>query len=84
VFHSFVTAVAVEAWSKMCRMAVLPDLGHPDADLEQQRALLTGRGVGVLDDRNLTVRAAHEMTGIAAADFSASARPISAASPSTG
>jgi predicted XRE-type DNA-binding protein len=49
---------------------IFRDLGHPDADREQLRALLAARIVGVLDDRKLTVRAAHELTGIAAADFS--------------
>ena len=46
------------------------DLGHPDADREQLRALLAAEIIGVLDDRKLTVRAAEAMTGIAAADFS--------------
>lgn len=49
---------------------VFRDLGHPDADREQLRALLAARIIGVLDARKLTVRAAHELTGIAAADFS--------------
>jgi predicted XRE-type DNA-binding protein len=49
---------------------VFRDLGHPDADREQLRALLAARIIGVLDDRKLTMRAAHEMTGVAAADFS--------------
>jgi len=49
---------------------VFRDLGHADADREQLRALLAARIIGVLDDRKLTVRAAHELTGIAAADFS--------------
>jgi len=49
---------------------VFRDLGHPDADREQLRALLAARIIGVLDDRNLTVRAAQEVTGVAAADFS--------------
>lgn len=49
---------------------VFRDLGYPDADREQLRALLAARIIGVLDERKLTVRAAHEMTGIAAADFS--------------
>jgi predicted XRE-type DNA-binding protein len=46
------------------------DLGHPDADREQLRALLAARIIGVLDDRKLTVRAAQDITGVAAADFS--------------
>jgi predicted XRE-type DNA-binding protein len=49
---------------------VFRDLGHPDADREQLRALLAAQIIGVLDDKKLTVRAAHEVTGIAAADFS--------------
>ena len=49
---------------------VFRDLGHPNADREQLRALLAARIIGVLDDRKLTVRAAHEVTGVAAADFS--------------
>jgi predicted XRE-type DNA-binding protein len=49
---------------------IFRDLGHPHADREQLRALLAARIVGVLDDRRLTVRAAHDMTGVAAADFS--------------
>lgn len=49
---------------------IFRDLRHPDADREQLRALLAARIIGVLDDRKLTVRAAHELTGIAAADFS--------------
>ena len=49
---------------------VFRDFGIPDADREHLRALLAARIIGVLDDRKLTVRAAHEMTGFAAADFS--------------
>jgi predicted XRE-type DNA-binding protein len=49
---------------------VFRDLGHPDADREQLRALLAARIIGVLEDRKLTVRAAQELTGVAAADFS--------------
>jgi predicted XRE-type DNA-binding protein len=46
------------------------DLGHPDADREQLRALLAAKIIGVLDERKLTVRDAHAVTGVAAADFS--------------
>ena len=49
---------------------VFRDLGQPDADREQLRALLAAKIISVLDDRKLTVRAAHEVTGVAAADFS--------------
>jgi predicted XRE-type DNA-binding protein len=46
------------------------DFGHPDADREQLRAILAARIIGVLDERRLSVRDAHTLTGIAAADFS--------------
>jgi predicted XRE-type DNA-binding protein len=49
---------------------VFRDLGLPDSGREQLRALLAARIIGVLDDRKLTVRAAREITGVAAADFS--------------
>ena len=49
---------------------VFRDLGHFDVDREQLRALLAARIIGVLDERNLTVRAAQDITGVAAADFS--------------
>ena len=46
---------------------VFRDLGHPEADREQLRALLAAQIIGVLDDRKLTVRAAHGIqAGIAA------------------
>ena len=48
---------------------VFRDLGHANPDLEQLRAILAARIIGVLDDRALSVRKAHELTGIAAADF---------------
>lgn len=49
---------------------LLCELGDPGADREQLRMLLATQIVGVLDDKKLTVRAAHELTGVAAADFS--------------
>lgn len=49
---------------------VFRDLGHPEADREQLRALLAAKIIGVLDARKLTVRAAQDATGVAAADFS--------------
>ena len=49
---------------------VFRDLGHPDADREQLRSLLAARIIGVLDERKLTVRAAQDVTGVAAADLS--------------
>jgi predicted XRE-type DNA-binding protein len=49
---------------------VFRDLGRPNADAEQLRALLAAEIIKTLDGRRLTVRAAQEKTGIAAADFS--------------
>jgi predicted XRE-type DNA-binding protein len=49
---------------------VFRDFGHPNADLEQTRAILAAQIIGVLDDRHLTVRAAEELTGVAASEFS--------------
>ncbi len=49
---------------------VFRDFNRDDADAEQLRALLAAQIIAVLDERRLTVRAAHELTGVAAADFS--------------
>jgi predicted XRE-type DNA-binding protein len=49
---------------------VFHDLGHPNADLAQARAVLAAKIIGVLDDRELTLRAAEGLTGVAAAEFS--------------
>lgn len=49
---------------------VFRDLGVPNPELEQLRAILAAEIVRALDGRNLSTRAAHDLTGIAAADFS--------------
>jgi len=49
---------------------VFRDLGHENADAEQFKAILAAEIIKVLDRERLTVRAAHDRTGIAAADFS--------------
>ena len=49
---------------------VFRDLGDPDADLKQAKAIVAARIIAVLDERTLTVRKAEEVTGFAAADFS--------------
>jgi len=49
---------------------VFRDLGLPNPELEQLRAILAARIIGVLDEARMTVRQAHEVTGFAAADFS--------------
>ena len=49
---------------------VFRDLRHKDADAEQFKAILAAEIIKTLDRQGLTVRAAHDRTGIAAADFS--------------
>ena len=49
---------------------VFRDLGDPDADLKQAKAILAARIISVLDDRGLSVRKAGALTRFAAADFS--------------
>jgi predicted XRE-type DNA-binding protein len=49
---------------------VFRDLGHPDADILQAKALLAAEIISALDNQRLSVRRAHEVTGFAAADFS--------------
>ncbi len=49
---------------------VFRDLGQENADAAQFKAILAAEIIKVLDREQLTVRAAHSRTGIAAADFS--------------
>src|SRR6266849_3620009 len=49
---------------------VFRDLGHENADAEQVKAILAAEIIAMLDREGLSVRAAHDRTGIAAADFS--------------
>ncbi len=49
---------------------VFRDLRHNDADVEQFKGILAAEIIKALDREHLTVRAAHDRTGIAAADFS--------------
>lgn len=49
---------------------VFRDLGTINPDAEQLRAILAAEIIKALDHENLSVRAAQERTGIAAADFS--------------
>ena len=49
---------------------VFRDLGDPNADLKQAKAVLAARIISALDDNGLTVRKASDATGFAAADFS--------------
>ena len=49
---------------------VFRDLGRENADIEHLKALLAAEILRALDREKLTVRAAHDKTGFAAADFS--------------
>jgi predicted XRE-type DNA-binding protein len=49
---------------------IFRDFGRANADLEQLRAILAAKIIGVLDEKQISVRKAQAMTGIAAADFS--------------
>ena len=49
---------------------VFRDLGRKNGDAEQFKSILAAEIIKVLDKEGLTVRAAHQRTGIAAADFS--------------
>ena len=49
---------------------VFRDLGDPDADLKQAKAILAARIITALDDRGLSVRRAGALTNFAPADFS--------------
>ncbi len=50
--------------------SVFRDLGRENADVEQLKAILAAEIIKKLDLEGLTVRGAHDRTGIAAADFS--------------
>jgi predicted XRE-type DNA-binding protein len=49
---------------------VFRDLGHQNADVRQFKSILAAEIIKALDREHLTVRGAHDRTGIAAADFS--------------
>ncbi|MDH3600655.1 MAG: helix-turn-helix domain-containing protein [Candidatus Tectomicrobia bacterium] len=49
---------------------VFRDFGDPDADIQQMKAILAGKIIGILDDAGLSVRQAATRTGIDHADFS--------------
>jgi predicted XRE-type DNA-binding protein len=46
------------------------DLGLPNPEVEQLKAILAAKIVVVLDEEGLSVRRAYELTGFAGADFS--------------
>jgi predicted XRE-type DNA-binding protein len=49
---------------------VFRDLGLPNPEIQQLKAILAAEIIGVLDGEKLTVRRAHDLTGFAASDFS--------------
>jgi predicted XRE-type DNA-binding protein len=49
---------------------VFRDMGNADAEVLQLKAILAGKIIEVLDEQEISVRRAHELTGFAAADFS--------------
>ena len=49
---------------------VFADFGHPNAGLEQARAIIAAKIISVLDDRHLTTREAEKQTGVSHSEFS--------------
>lgn len=49
---------------------VFRDLGMSDPEIRQAKAILAASIAKALDGKHLTVQAAHELTGVPAADFS--------------
>ena len=49
---------------------VFRDLGDPDADVQQAKAILAARIIGILDDEGLSTRQAQARTGVDQAEFS--------------
>ena len=46
------------------------DFGYADANIRQAKDILAAEIIGILDERKLSIRRAHDLTGFAAADFS--------------
>lgn len=49
---------------------VYRDFGRPDAALEQARAIIAAKIIGILDERKLSTRDAEKLTGVAHSEFS--------------
>ena len=49
---------------------VYRDFGRPDAGLEQARAIIAAKIIGILDDRKLSIRDAEKLTGVSHSEFS--------------
>jgi predicted XRE-type DNA-binding protein len=48
---------------------VFRDFGHPNADVEQTKALLAAKIIGILDDQELSIRKAEAVTGVNHSEF---------------
>ena len=48
---------------------VCRDFGQPDADVQQTKALLAARIIGILEEDGLSTRKAEARTGVSHADF---------------
>lgn len=48
---------------------VFRDFGYTNADVEQTKAILAAKIIGVLDDAKLSTRQAQEMTGVNHSEF---------------
>jgi len=48
---------------------VFRDFGHPNADVEQTKAILAANIIGVLEDAALSTRAAEAVTGVSHSEF---------------
>ena len=49
---------------------VYRDLGRPNADLEQARALTAAKIIRIIDERKLSTRDAEKLTGVSYSEFS--------------
>jgi len=49
---------------------VYRDFGRPNAGLEQARAIVAAKIIGILDERQLTTRDAEKLTGVSHSEFS--------------
>ena len=48
---------------------VFRDFGDPNADIEQLKAILAAKIIGILDDRKLSTRKAEGLTGVKHSEF---------------
>lgn len=49
---------------------VYRDLGRPNAGLEQARAIIAAKIIGILDERKMSTREAEKLTGVSHSEFS--------------